>query len=238
MQGDLYQLEEVLRLQARESAPKAPVAAHVAIKHYDDEESPFISVYNEDDVSNYLYHGSAFPTYKQQPAITPALKPVSGDNLVSQSHYLSSIANAFDNYYTDAPSVLNPVRIHLPKLHTTHQVHFSVHEVPEHDDECAIIDDEEDSDFSGPETPTEIRHFHTHHIGSFPDNGLPPMRPDLVKNKDSPKTTATPASAATAATSKVVPASQHVDHIEGAMMSWWPAPVEKLEYEWNEKFYE
>ncbi|RYC60235.1 hypothetical protein CHU98_g5983 [Xylaria longipes] len=30
----------------------------------------------------------------------------------------------------------------------------------------------------------------------------------------------------------------HVANIEGRMMSWWPAPLDTLEYEWSERFYE
>ncbi|KAI8632483.1 hypothetical protein F5Y19DRAFT_365646 [Xylariaceae sp. FL1651] len=30
----------------------------------------------------------------------------------------------------------------------------------------------------------------------------------------------------------------HIDNIDGSMMSWWPAPVNILEHEWNDSFYE
>ncbi|KAI0486148.1 hypothetical protein F4859DRAFT_469151 [Xylaria cf. heliscus] len=32
--------------------------------------------------------------------------------------------------------------------------------------------------------------------------------------------------------------TRHVANIEGRMMSWWPAPLDTLEYEWSERFYE
>ncbi|KAI0200018.1 hypothetical protein F4808DRAFT_174646 [Astrocystis sublimbata] len=32
--------------------------------------------------------------------------------------------------------------------------------------------------------------------------------------------------------------TRHVANVEGCMMNWWPAPLDTLEHEWSERFYE
>ncbi|KAH7041601.1 uncharacterized protein B0I36DRAFT_313103, partial [Microdochium trichocladiopsis] len=286
MQGDIFQLEDILRHQAQDPITPPPKAA-LAIRHYyydDEAESPIISVYNEDDISAYLFHGiSPVASFHQDDDAVQDYTPVKTapvrdeaptSTSTSQAHYLEAIAGAFDDYYTDAPSVIladttaTPAK-HYPRHKSTknnNNIRFSVYQYHSDDeDECAISTDDEDNDedlysnsSSGssnngdPVTRTAntsrpCRHFHTHHIGSPPGSDMPPVRPVLDRKRDSaaaaearrsqalqqPGAAAVKAAAGFAA----LPAEQHVDHIEGPLMSWWPLPVEQLEFDWNERFY-
>lgn len=282
MQGDIYQLEDILRHQAEDTTiattPLKPTPNTVAVTHYfDDFEStlsPHISVYNEDDFSAYLYNGIApLASYHHEsiPSETVHLKSrkVKTDTK-TQVHYLEAIASAFDDYYTDAPSVLPATKPQSYQQHRQQQkdnsgIHFSVYAYDSGDeDECAISTDDEDDDgydshsTGSHATPTSnagtCRHFHTRHIGSLPGDEQPPVRPVLSRKSNAmpsataavrtvpliaqPKrqtaVTVSPASRTTG----TIPAEEHVNHIEGHMMSWWPLPVEKAEYDWNERFYE
>lgn len=284
MQGDIYQLEDILRHQAEDTTiavtPLKPTPNTVAVTHYfDDFEStlsPHISVYNDDDFSTYLYNGIApLASYHHEsiPSETVHLKSKKAKtDTKTQVHYLEAIASAFDDYYTDAPSVLPATEPQSYQQHRQQQkdnsgIHFSVYAYDSGDeDECAISTDDEDDDNDGydshstgsPATPTSdagtCRHFHTRHIGSPPGDEQPPVRPVLSRKSTAmpsataavrtvpliaqPKRQAAVIVSPASHTTETIPAEQHVNRIEGHMMSWWPLPVEKAEYEWNERFYE
>lgn len=263
MQGDIFQLEDILSHKADDPtvntsiSDSKPAITSFVIEHpYKvDDESPFIAVYNEDDISEYLYHEKTAPvSYAVQPitATPPPALVKATPNVQEAQHYLEAIATAFDDYYTDCPCVISPEAAapNARQLQREGSDHFSIYRYSaEQDsdyydnDECAISSDDEDEDaINGPLTPThEIRHYHTHHIGSPPDSDLPPMRPVLEKRKRNDRGRAPPQKEhvwPSALKTVVVPREQHVDHIEGRLMSWWPLPVDQLEYDWNEKFYE
>ncbi|KXJ88671.1 hypothetical protein Micbo1qcDRAFT_166099 [Microdochium bolleyi] len=239
MQGDIFQLEDILSHQAKDSitnGPK-PVIGSVFINTHDDE-SPLIAVYNEDDVSEYLYSEKYPVSYTTVAKPSPAAANIN----TQPQRVLDAIARAFDDYYADCPCVISPRRAQPLGSHN----HFSVYKLHDEadyydDDECAISTDDEDDAIPTPVTPThEIRHYHTHHIGSPPGSDKPAARPVLAKKKQEKQPRRQNGAAATCALAAAVavPPEQHVDHIEGALMSWWPLPVEKMEHEWTDKFYE
>jgi len=211
MQGDIYQLEDILRQQAEDhtivTAPLKPTSNIVAVTQFLDDfesaSSPHISVYNEDDISAYLYNGIApLPSYHESlPSETVTLmnKKTNVDTS-TQGHYLEAIASGFDDYYTDAPSVLacHPITTAAKPYtyqhhHQQHKddsgAHFSIYAYDSADeDECAIsTDDEDDDSIGGPATPTleagTCRHFHTRHIGSLPGTDQPAVRPVLSRKR-------------------------------------------------------
>ncbi|KAJ1337172.1 hypothetical protein MN608_00022 [Microdochium nivale] len=202
MQGDIFQLENILSHQARDSTtPKSPVD-FLTTKYSYNSKSPLIAVYNEDDISEYLYQEDFPITYTTQPVKAP-LAAATDPN--SQAQYsLGPCSNHYD------------------------------------DDECAISTDDEDSTNAEPVTPpAKIRHHHTRHIGSPPGSNLPPTRPILERRRRDDHAGQQPREQSVVAAGTVaIPQEQHVDRIEGALMSWWPMPVEQLEHEWNDRFYE
>ncbi|KAH6645240.1 hypothetical protein BKA67DRAFT_584613 [Truncatella angustata] len=164
-----------------------------------------VAIYNEDDLSHLLFLG-----------------PADHDNHI--------IINKVEQSEPETP-------VESPLVLDTHD-HTS-------DDESAILSDlEEESDLEIPPSPSRRRG------GTMSISGDDFEFPVFLGRQDEPETHPAPLRPAlrrckpdaaqglekeTSRHVHMATPEHHVSSIEGSMMSWWPAPMEDVEYDWEEE---
>ncbi|KAI0460110.1 hypothetical protein F5B21DRAFT_453296 [Xylaria acuta] len=218
MQGDIFQLES---LAGQIAVPKPqPAAASARPKN-----GPQVSIYNEDDLSHLLYvssnphkhhhHHQHHHTHEQRPFVHPA-----------------------DNGTVLINAVMDDVEYNTPAL-----------------SDCESCSGSESSgmDIEGPATPPfeevdgaalEAYRRKGRRNALSVDYGFPVFLGRQDEEWQAPETPAHPSSSlmmnltspaavpVKKAEAEEIPASRHVDAVEGPVMSWWPEPLQTMKDDW------
>ncbi|KFA65832.1 hypothetical protein S40285_10302 [Stachybotrys chlorohalonatus IBT 40285] len=135
----------------------------------------------------------------------------SANSASDHTHYLQAIASAFGDSYP--------------------------HSLQDYSDECAISTDDEDDDYTSPSTPSRMD---AHGLKQSPPKHDTIAITEPKRGSDCQTHTRRMAMSEGEKDKEkpAVASVKPVARIHGGLMSLWPCPIEHLEYDWNERFYD
>ncbi|KAH9884259.1 hypothetical protein F4778DRAFT_763577 [Xylariomycetidae sp. FL2044] len=259
MQGDIYQLNAMSNQILPPAKGRTVIIPQPTQKNNN---NPFAHIYNEDDLSHYLYVDPEHPDTPDRfiindvshgAPLTPLESPFTDDAHTppSETHETPMFSDCESDF--DEPMSAHSSSSYLDHHHVQKRVEFEdgfefpiflgrqADEEEEEDEEEAALPSKPTRPALRSAPPAPVYADAWDHPSTTGAKGL--ATEPQVADLSGPMMSWWPAPLETmeyagplARDDKVV--EPKCQSVSGPLMTWWPAPIELLEHDWNERFYE